>query len=313
MVAPKCTDSEFIEIFEKSGAQGTARKLGILVRNVYDRRRKLEVKYRRQITTGHALSTRFSIQHPGRIVSELKNGTILVGSDAHIWPGPQSVALRGFIKMCRDIRPDFVVMNGDALDFATISRWPGDWEKRPTVQEEIESAQDQLHDIAMAAGRKARRIWTFGNHDARLESKIANTLPELVKLKGVHLKDWFPDWESCWSLWVNDITIKHRGPSNGVHSNYQNVLKSGQHLVAGHTHALGYTAFTNYTKTLYGCNTGMQANPYMPQFLYLEDNPRNWRQGFLLLTVRDGQLMLPEVVQVWGEDSIEFRGEIIKV
>jgi predicted phosphodiesterase len=314
MAAKACDDATFIELVTKHGPAETARRLKVGVRGVYERRANLEKKYHRQITAqAHPLSTRFDIQHPGRLTAELKNGTMLVGSDAHIWPGPQGPALRAFIKMCDDIRPDFVVMNGDALDFATISRWPGNWEKRPTVQEEIESAQDQLHDIAIAAGRKARRIWTFGNHDARLESKIANTLPELVKLKGVHLKDWFPDWESCWSLWVNDITIKHRGPANGVHSNYQNVLKSGRHLVAGHTHALGYTAFSNYTQELYGMNTGMLANPYSPQFLYLEDNPRNWRQGFLVLTIRDGRLMLPEVVQVWDENSVEFRSNVIKV
>jgi hypothetical protein len=308
----KCTDEEFVQLFTSIGPHATARKLGTAVHGVFARRKRMEGRLGRQITPpDHPRNTRHNIVHPGRIECELRNGTILIGSDAHIWPGPASTSLRAFKKFCSDLSPDFVVMNGDVLDFATISRWPGNWEDRPTVQQEIEAAQDQLHEIASAVPRKCRQIWTLGNHDARLEAKIAGTLPELVKLKGVHLKDWFPGWEPCWAVWINDIVIKHRWKA-GVHATYNN-LRGGKHMVTGHLHSLQVRPFTNYAGTLYGVDSGCMINPFSPQFLYAEDNPRDWRQGFVVLTIRDGRLMMPELVSVWDENNVEFRGNIISV
>jgi hypothetical protein len=43
----------------------------------------------------------------------------------------------------------------------------------------------------------------------------------------------------------------------------------------------------------------------------MEDNPRNWRSGFVLLTFKDGQMLYPEIVQTWGQDAVQFRGEVI--
>jgi hypothetical protein len=46
---------------------------------------------------------------------------------------------------------------------------------------------------------------------------------------------------------------------------------------------------------------------------YLEDSPVNWRSGFAILTIKDGKLIIPELVQKWSENNIEFRGEVINV
>jgi hypothetical protein len=42
-------------------------------------------------------------------------------------------------------------------------------------------------------------------------------------------------------------------------------------------------------------------------------NPTNWRSGFAVLTFKDSNLLWPELVHKWGEDEIEFRGQIINV
>jgi hypothetical protein len=56
------------------------------------------------------------------------------------------------------------------------------------------------------------------------------------------------------------------------------------------------------------------ADTYGPQFEgYMEDNSRNWRSGFVVLTFRNSVLMWPEVVAVVDEDHVQFRGELIKV
>lgn len=51
----------------------------------------------------------------------------------------------------------------------------------------------------------------MGNHDLRLESRLANLVPEYAKVHGFQIKDHFPYWNTCMSLWVNnDLIIKHR-------------------------------------------------------------------------------------------------------
>ena len=58
----------------------------------------------------------------------------------------------------------------------------------------------------------------------------------------------------------------------------------------------------------------MLADPNGPQFMdYTEDNPKNWRSGFALLTIVKGRLLWPELVSVWDAKHVCFRGELVKV
>ena len=59
----------------------------------------------------------------------------------------------------------------------------------------------------------------------------------------------------------------------------------------------------------------MQAgNEKLKQFVnYTEDAALDWRSGFVLLTYKDSRLMYPELVSVWDDKSVQFRGEIIRV
>jgi hypothetical protein len=108
---------------------------------------------------------------PAAVISlNLLNGTVLVGSDAHIWPGPPTTAMTSFVWAAKKLKPDIVCMNGDVLDGATISRFPrANWSPRPTLAEELGACQQQLRVIRKAAPRAAR-IWVKGNHDDRFGS-----------------------------------------------------------------------------------------------------------------------------------------------
>lgn len=64
------------------------------------------------------------IEVPGRLHLDVMDGVVLVGSDAHYWPGVISTAHRAFVRACELLKPVAVVMNGDMLDGASISRHP---------------------------------------------------------------------------------------------------------------------------------------------------------------------------------------------
>lgn len=311
MGKPACTDAEFIELYNALGPSKTQRILGVTERNVHARRRRLELKF------GQNLGPRqYDVpksQHPGRIEIEVKDGYVLIGSDGHYWPGIVSTAHRGFVKLCKELKPKAVIYNGDAFDGASISRHPPmGWETLPTVQEEIETVQDRLSEIEQAAF-KAQKVWTLGNHDGRFENRLATVAREYAKVHGFHLKDFFPNWRPAWSVWINnEVVVKHRY-KGGTHATHNNAMSAGKTTVTGHLHSLKVTPYNDYTGMRWGVDCGTLADPGGPQFDYTEDNPRNHRSGFIVLKFRSGRLLWPEIVSVFDASHIEFRGEVIKV
>jgi len=311
---PRCSDEEFIRLFQLHGAKPLADMMGVRERSVYDRRRKIEARSDISLTP----PSNISIHHPGRHNIEIKNGTVLVGSDFHIWPGEPSTCLRAFKKFVKDIQPSAVILNGDVMDFPRISRHPQNWESAPDPQEEIEAAQDHLNDIVQACKRGAHKIWTLGNHDARWESTFANSTPQMRGVRGVHLADHFGAiWQKAMSCFINErveggaTMVKHRFKS-GQAAPRANTLNAGVHMVTGHLHSQKVIPVSDYRGDRYGVDTGCVADKEHRAFLYHEDSPVDWRSGFCLLTFRDGRLMQPELVSKWDEKNVQFRGDLIR-
>lgn len=292
--------------------------MGKSVRGTYKRRENIEKKIGRQIKTPdyNNLNTRHAREHPGRLSFPLKNGIVIVGTDPHYWPDENTTAHRGLVKFIKDLKPDIVVMNGDVLDGASISRHPPiNWEDRPSLIQEIEVCQQRLDEITMAAG-KAKRIWTLGNHDARFETRLATVAPEYAKVRGMHLKDHFPDWEPCWDCWVNEgregLVVKHRF-KGGIHAPWNNTIYAGMHITTGHLHSLKVYPFTDYNGTRYGTDAGTLADPDGPQFHYTENGPKNWRAGFVVHQFVDGLMLWPSLAHVIAPGKIEFERKIYEV
>lgn len=287
-------------------------------RSLYKRRRLIEERYNIRLNSPDKVRAFPIYNHPERIHIEVKTGIVLVASDAHYWPGPASVAHRAFVKFSRDFRPVVIIQNGDVADFPGISRHPPiGWTRLPEVFEEIEAIQDRLDEIEKAKPVKCRTIWTLGNHDQRFETRIATHAPELRKVHGTSLKDHFPHWEGSYSVWINGdgpsgVVVKHRF-KGGIHAPHNNTMWAGRSIVTGHLHSAKVVPFSDYNGTRYGVDTGCLADPYGIQFEYTEDNPKNWRSGFGVLTFKDGELLMPELVTVWDENTVQFRGELIKV
>ncbi len=251
---------------------------------------------------------------PSTLTCRLSDGVVLVGGDAHYWPGATSTAHRAFCKFARDLRPSIVVMNGDAFDGSTISSHPPiGWENLPTVAEELSAVQNRLSEIRRASPR-SRFIWTLGNHDARFNRRLASLVPEFKGVGGTRLVHHFPDWEPCWAAEVNHAVIKHRY-KGGAHAPYNNALHSGRTVVTGHLHSQKVTPFSDYNGTRYGVDAGCLAATTGPQFEYCEDNPKDWRSGFAVLTWWKGTLLAPELVSVIdeGKGMVQFRGKVITV
>jgi len=308
------SDEEFIALWQQGlTVQDIATRMGITLRNVFVRRRKVEQKYGIVISLDQVERPE---EKPQRIEYEIENGTAIVFSDAHFWNTTSTTAYRGLIYLIKKLKPQLIVCNGDAFDGASISRFPraGFHEQKPMVSDELRACKTMLGGIVKAAPKDCLFTWPLGNHDMRFEAFLAANAPQFEFIDGFHLKDHFPEWDACWSTWINDdVVIKHRW-KGGIHATHNNTVNSGKTMVTGHLHSLKVTPFSDYNGTRWGVDTGTLAEPYGPQFRdYCEDNPVNWRSGFAVLTWEDGQLLPPELCQVWDDDSVTFRGEVIGV
>lgn len=315
MVAARCSDDEFITLIETLGLHGTARHLNIAQPKVAIRRRNLERKLERPINGPTHPNSRPAQHHPHRIQLDIGEGVVIIGGDAHYWPGEPSTAHRAFVQFIRDMKPRAVIANGDMFDGARISRHPPiGWAQTPTVKQELEVVQDRMQEIADATPKGCRKLWPLGNHDARLETRIATVLPELAEVQGVSLQDHFGLWEPCWSVWINEaVVVKHRH-RGGIHASHTNPLWAGKSIVTNHTHQLRVSAIPDYNGVRWGVETGCLADAYGEQFRdYTEDNVRLWQSGFAVLTFKDGQLLQPELVRVAGENVVDFRGSLISL
>jgi len=229
-------------------------------------------------------------------------------------PNETSVAFNALLKVIKKIKPVMVVANGDILDGATISKYgPEGWQTKPTLKQELESVQYHMDAIVKTCkGMGTILHRTVGNHDIRFEKRLSGLVPEFKDIQGTRLSDHLPEWTVSWSVLVNENTmIKHRLQHSGIHSGYNNVLKSGLSTCSGHTHLLEVKGWGDYTGRRWGISTGMLANPKSQAFDYIEDNPVPWCSGFAILTYDNtGRLLPPELAEVI-DGVAYFRGSAI--
>jgi hypothetical protein len=330
------TDAEFIAKWKENPSPTLMSKAtGHSVRAVQNRRRTVEVKNNVTLETTADLrrehnekqkQERLAREEANRAKIEeapinvrrgidLEKGRIIVFSDAHFWPDDTTTAFRALLKFIEYFKPNVIVNNGDSFDGGSISRFPRiGWDKKPTVLEELEANKFYLGEIEKVRPAGCRLIHCLGNHDARFETMLAAQASAYEGVHGFHLKDHFPLWEGCWSFWVNDDTvIKHRF-KGGRYAGYNNAIAAQTNIITGHTHVLACQPITGYAKTIWGVQTGTLANPDGLQFAdYTEDSCKDWRQGFVMLSWDRGRMLMPEMIQVCGENEVEFRGEILQV
>jgi hypothetical protein len=288
------------------------------VRNVMARRDRIEGKYGIRLeAVENTNRTRQKVTVPKtgyRALAENVTGTVIIGGDLHAWPGERSTAFAAFVELVKDLKPSMVIMNGDVLDGARISRHPpGAWCDLPTVAEELDAVKERLAEVEGAAPAGCPLILPAGNHDTRFSTRLAMNAPEFMGVDGFDLADHLPQWQFCWSIWLNEHTVvKHRW-HQGVHGAYNNVLKGGKNIFTNHTHRLQSTMYADWNGLRWGveCGTLSSFGPENDRYSYSEDNPPNWSEGFVVAHFdKNGMLLEPEMCRVL-KGAAYFRGQII--
>lgn len=146
----------------------------------------------------------------------LPQGKTLLLTDIHV-PYHNEKALEIALKHGDKYEPDNILLNGDTIDFYSISRWEKDPEVR-NLAREIERTRQLVYHIR---GRfpKARLIWKNGNHEDRWEAFLWNKAPELI---------------GCSDFEMRKVLRLDENGFDLVHSKQK--IKAGKHLTIIHGH-----------------------------------------------------------------------------
>lgn len=265
-------------------------------------------------------------RHGARVLLPIQDGCAFVVTDQHYMPGMEpSRSHRASVVLAKRLKPFALIANGDAIDGASISRWPAssftDSNGRPTVLAELNESAARLKDYERLSSIKFL-VWNMGNHDARFETRLAEKVPEYAGVNGFTLKEHFPGWLPAWRTDfvvspglspAPEVIVKHRY-KGGMHAGQNNALWAGTSMVTGHDHMLKAYPITAAGQLRWGIHAGTMAPIDSPQFThYTEDNVVNWQEGFAILHFKGGRFIGPELVHVTPDGRVLFRGEVIKV
>lgn len=101
----------------------------------------------------------------------------LILGDLHI-PYHDANFIDKAVQYGRKNKIDFVLLNGDIMDFYAVSKWQTDPRKR-NFKGELESTLDLLRYVR-SKFKKSRIVYKLGNHEERYESYMFCKAPELL-------------------------------------------------------------------------------------------------------------------------------------
>jgi len=181
----------------------------------------------------------------------------LIISDLH-FPYQHNQAITSALEYGLKKNVNFILINGDLLDFAAISRHEKEWRQR-SPYEEFESARQFLRELRKAFP-KARVIFKEGNHDERWEKWLYVKAPELfndpefqleVRLRLGELKMEIVKDRRPVSIGKLNVLHGHEmaGSSGGVNPARSTFLKTLDNVLVGHFHRT-----SNHVEASFGGN-----------------------------------------------------------
>lgn len=203
-------------------------------------------------------------------------------------PYQDPITIGLILRAIKDIQPDVIIINGDLIDFYSISKFNPDPKRRLQLQDDIDCTVDLLGQVKQAAP-KAKRIVTAGNHEDRLRAYLWTKATELSSLRDLDIRkqlrlDYlgidFAPYDSI--VKINDVFKIEHGDSVSKHSGWTAKAmyeKRGGNGMCGHSHRKG-----DHLKTIDGDTNGWWENGCVcdlnPEYI----KEPNWQQCFAVIT-----------------------------
>jgi predicted phosphodiesterase len=184
---------------------------------------------------------------------------------------------------------DLVIQVGDLTDLYNYSKYT----RNPnliTPKQEVEQARAHAEKAwarIRKRNRKAKCVLLRGNHDARVDKRVSENLPELGALVGSTIRDFFtfdgvetihdPTEEFIVTVNGERVAFMHGHRSKlGDHASYNRIS-----TVCGHSHTGGVVFFRDRRRTFWELNAGWFGKESHPVFAYgAQKQIRKWTMGY---------------------------------
>ncbi len=229
--------------------------------------------------------TPYQIEGPAKVLSL---------SDIHI-PYHHKQAVEIALQFGKDNKADTILLNGDVLDFHSLSFWETD-PREKNFGQELDAAE-QLFKLLRREFPEAKIIFKYGNHEERYERYLITKAPELLSVKAFQMRN-FLKLDDYGIKLIDDPRRVRLGDLNVIHgheyrfaiSNPVNparglFLRAKAYATCGHFHQSSYHPGKNLNDEIIACWSSGCLCDLNPKY-----RPYNeWMHGFQFVEVLEGR------------------------
>lgn len=210
--------------------------------------------------------------------------TLAIISDIH-WPFANGRVLEVFYRYIEVHKPEWVIINGDAWDMYSHSKYPRSHNVFTPREEQAKARamNEEFWKHVKTLSPQSRCVQLMGNHELRPLKRIMEAYPEAEdwiaeKLRSLFTFDGVETiFDAREELMVReDIAVFHGFRSKlGDHMNTTLL-----HCFNGHTHKGGSVARRIRGQTLTETNSGLAGDPQAKGLTYTPQKITDWTPGF---------------------------------
>lgn len=216
---------------------------------------------------------------------------VLVLSDLHV-PFHDADLLTAIMKYCRDLKPDEVILNGDLVDFYSVSRFDKSPHRAEDLQYELDCVAEVLEKIRKA-NPKAIIRYIMGNHEERLKRFLGSRAKALYNLNCLKFHrliraDEFNIKLVDYCYYPSPKFVITHGNRYGEHPAKNLLMKDfiGFSGLSGHAHRRDFSVRTSPNKMFFWNVSGHLADQSALEYA----KHHRWVQGFAVLKFSSGHI-----------------------
>lgn len=239
---------------------------------------------------------------------EIKQSRVLIISDLH-FPYQNNKAIELALNYGKSKKVDCILINGDLIDFANISRHERDFRAR-SIADEFDSVRSFLKSLRLHFP-KTKIVLKYGNHDERWEKYLYSKAPEIFDVSDFQLEILLKFGELKIDV-VKDkrpvklgkLTALHGhelagGGAGGVNPARATFLKTIDSVIVGHYHKTSQHTETSLNGEVISVNSVgclCDLNP-----LYMPINKHNLGFAYCTVNIKTGEYHLENLKIIKGK------------
>lgn len=204
-------------------------------------------------------------------------------SDIH-WPFENAAVVQKFVGYVASEKPEWIILDGDAWDFYSHSKYPRSHNVFTPKQEEelARKKNEEFWQVIRKASPKSKFVQLLGNHDIRPMKRVLEAYPEAEEWVQERLTKLFTFdgvktiMDPREELVISDILVFHGYLGKlGAHRDYTHMS-----TINGHSHQGGVVYRQIKGRILFELNCGVAGDPHSKGLTYTPQRITRWTPGF---------------------------------